>query len=199
MKKLLVLMSFSVLATLFAFTVAKKAIVYKVDAQKSVIEWTGKKVLGSHNGTIKIASGSVTTDGKVPTAGSFIIDMTTIKDVDLTDADYNAKLIGHLKSPEFFDVNQNPTALFTATTITPAGAGNVTVTGKLTIKGISNVVTFPATYTVAGNTLTAVAKGVKVDRTKFNMKFGSKSFFENIGDKAIDDEFTLNITLVATR
>ena len=84
-------------------------------------------------------------------------------------------------------------------TITASGANKVNVSGNLTIKGKTNPVTFPATYTMAGNTLTVVASEVKVDRTLYDIRYGSKSFFESIGDKAIDNEFLLNITLVATK
>ena len=173
-------------------------VTFKVDAQKSKIEWTGKKVTGQHVGTIKIASGEVATNGKVPTAGKFVIDMTSMENTDL-DGDSKGKLMGHLKSEDFFGVEKYPTATFQATKITPAGAGKVNITGNLTIKGKTNAVTFPATYTMAGNTLNVTANSVKVDRTKYDIRYGSKSFFESLGDKAIDDEFLLNINLVATR
>nr|MBC7613543.1 YceI family protein [Pseudopedobacter sp.] len=79
------------------------------------------------------------------------------------------------------------------------GADNVTITGNLTIKGITNEVSFPATVRQRGNILVAVANGVKIDRTKFDIKYGSKSFIAGIGDKAIDNEFELNINLVAKK
>jgi polyisoprenoid-binding protein YceI len=185
--------------SLFAFTTNKNETTYKVDTQKSNIEWTGKKIGGEHKGTIKVSGGSVVTNGKAPVSGTFTIDMKTIANTDLTDADYNAKLVGHLKSDDFFGVDKYPTATFVATKITPAGNGVANVTGNLTIKGTTNAITFPVNYTVSGNTLTAVAKGVAVDRAKYNVKYGSKSFFESIGDKAIEDNFILDITLVAQK
>ncbi|WP_158825303.1 YceI family protein [Mucilaginibacter lacusdianchii] len=198
MKKLTALFTAIIAVSLVAFKPIAP-VTYKVDTQKSSIQWTGKKVLGSHTGTIKLASGAIATNGKVPTTGTFVIDMNSMDNTDLTDADSKGKLLGHLKSDDFFGVSKYPTATFQATKITPAGAGEVNVTGKLTIKGKTDVVTFPAKYVVTGNTLTVSANEVKVNRTKYDIKYGSKSFFESIGDKAIDDEFLLNINLVATR
>ncbi|MCJ8211291.1 YceI family protein [Mucilaginibacter sp. RS28] len=197
MKALKSLLALTLVAGLFAFTTAKKE-TYKVNSAKSNIDWSGKKVLGSHNGSIKIASGAVVTNGNVPVSGNFVIDMRSMSNKDL-DAENGGKLLGHLKSDDFFGVEKYPTAQFVATQITPAGNGVVNVTGNLTIKGITNQVSFPANYTISGNTLTATAKEVKVDRTKYNIKYGSKSFFESIGDKAINDEFLLDITLVAEK
>jgi polyisoprenoid-binding protein YceI len=194
------------LTTLFAAVIAVALVAFKpiapvtfkVDAAKSKIEWTGKKVTGQHTGTIKLASGEVVTNGKVPTGGKFTIDMTSMDNTDLQGGGKD-KLMGHLKSEDFFGVEKYPTSTFTATKITPAGANKVNVAGNLTIKGKTNAITFPATYTLAGNTLTVVANDVKVNRTLYDIKYGSKSFFESIGDKAIDDDFLLNVTLVATR
>ncbi|WDF54944.1 YceI family protein [Mucilaginibacter sp. KACC 22063] len=182
----------------FAFTSAKTE-TYKVNTDKSNIEWTGKKIGGQHNGSIKLAGGTVVTNGKAPVSGNFTIDMKSISNKDITDADYNKKLVGHLTSDDFFGVAQYPTAQFVATKITPAGNGVANVTGNLTIKGITNPISFPVNYTISGNTLTAVAKGVAVNRAKYNVKYGSKSFFESIGDKAIDDDFLLDISLVAEK
>jgi polyisoprenoid-binding protein YceI len=173
-------------------------VAFKVDTNKSKIEWTGKKVTGQHTGTIKLASGEVVTNGKVPTGGKFTIDMNSMDNTDLQGGGKD-KLMGHLKSDDFFGVEKYPTATFTATKITAAGANKVNVTGNLTVKGKTNPVSFPATYTLAGKTLTVVASEVKVDRTLYDIRYGSKSFFESIGDKAIDNEFLLNVTLVATK
>ena len=197
MKKLTLALSVLAIIALFAFTTAKQE-TYKVNTQKSNIEWTGKKVLGSHTGSIKISGGTVVTNGKAPVSGNFTIDMRSMTNKDL-DADNGAKLMGHLKSDDFFGVDKYPTAQFMATKITPVDGNTVNITGNLTLKGTTNVVTFPATYAVSGNMLTATAKGVAVDRTKYGIKFGSKSFFESIGDKAINDDFLLDISLVAEK
>jgi polyisoprenoid-binding protein YceI len=178
----------------FAFTTAPKATTFKVDTKKSIVLWNGKKVTGEHSGTIKLAGGELSLSGTNLTQGSFTIDMTTITSTDGA----GARLEGHLKADDFFGVEKFPTANFVITKVTPA-AGKLTVSGNLTIKGITKALSFPATLAVKGNSLTAVAKGVKVDRTKYDIRYGSKSFFDSIGDKAIDDEFTLDITLVASK
>ncbi len=193
------LLTIGLAATVLSAFAPAKTETYKIDTQKSNIEWTGKKVLGQHNGEIKLASGTIVTEDNVPAKGSFAINMASISNKDLTDDDSRGKLLGHLKSEDFFGVDKHPQAQFATTKITKTGNGAITVAGNLTIKGITNAVSFPATYTVSGNTLTAKAANVKVDRTKYNIKYASKSFFDAIGDKAIDDEFTLNITLVATK
>ncbi len=175
-----------------------KAITYKVDTQKSVLNWEGKKVTGQHNGVVKFNEGTLTVDGAKLTGGTFEFDMNSITSLDLTDAGYNAKFIGHMKSEDFFNTTKYPTSKFVITKVTPKGGNNYDITGNMTIKNITNPVTFPATVIVAGNTITAEGKAV-LDRTKFDIRYGSKSFFENIGDKAIYDDFTINLKTVASK
>ena len=194
MKKVLSTLVAALAFVVFAFTTAPKTSRFKVDTQKSIILWNGKKVTGEHSGTIKLAGGTLSLSGTKLAQGSFTIDMTTITSTDGA----GARLEGHLKADDFFGVEKFPTANFVITKVTPA-AGKLTVSGNLTIKGITKALSFPATLAVKGTSLTAVAKGVKVDRTKYDIRYGSKSFFDSIGDKAIDDEFTLDITLVASK
>ncbi|MBO9730840.1 MAG: YceI family protein [Chitinophaga sp.] len=175
---------------------ARKATVFQVDAKESKLNWTGKKVTGQHQGTINVADGKLEVDNNVLKGGTFSLDTRSILVTDIKDEGGNAKLLGHLKSEDFFAVEKFPTATFATTNVTSKGGGNYEVTGNLTIKGITNPVTFPATVIVAGNKLTAKA-AIKVDRTKYNIKYGSKSFFEGIGDKAIYDDFDLDVVLVA--
>ncbi|WP_443937823.1 YceI family protein [Pedobacter sp. MW01-1-1] len=180
--------------SLSAFKNPTKPVVYTVDAAKSSITWIGKKVTGSHNGTIALKSGTINYDGKKVTGGGFVIDMTTIK-----DADGSANLEGHLKADDFFGVAKYPTSNFVITKV-EGGNGTATVTGNLTIKGITKPVSFPATLAVAADgTLTATAAKIVVDRTKYDIKYGSKSFFDSIGNKAIDDEFEISVKLVAKK
>ncbi|MDB5273516.1 MAG: hypothetical protein JWO58_1883 [Chitinophagaceae bacterium] len=179
-----------------AFT--RASIVFNVDKTKSKVTWVGKKVTGEHTGTISIADGSLTSDGKSILGGTFTIDLTTITCTDLTDADYNAKLVGHLKADDFFGVAKFPKSTFAITKVTSTGGANYKVAGNLTIKGITQAIEFPATITVAGTTVTAKAK-IIVDRTKFDIKYGSASFFDSLGDKAISNDFELNVDLVATK
>lgn len=179
--------------SLSAFTTIKP-VAYTVDAAKSTITWIGKKVTGSHNGTIALQSGTLNVDGKKVTGGTFTIDMNSIK-----DADGSAKLEGHLKADDFFGTAKFPTSTFVITKVAGSGSA-LTITGNLTIKGITKPVSFPATVAVNGDgTVSALAGKIVVDRTKYDIKYGSKSFFDSIGDKAINDEFELAVKLVAKK
>ena len=126
--------------------------------------------------------------------------MNSITCTDLTDKTYNDKLIGHLKSDDFFGTAKHPTAKFEITKVTLKEGVNYDVTGKLTIKGITNEITFPALIkqTETAAKIVTVAT-IKVNRTKFDIKYGSASFFESIGDKAINDEFDLTISVIASK
>ena len=171
---------------------------YKVDTQKSFLNWNGKKVTGEHSGTIKLSDGMMTVDGGKLTGGTFTFDMNSIVDTDLTDAGYNAKFIGHMKSEDFFSTTKHPTSTFKITKVTPKSGDVYDVTGNMTIKGITNAVTFPTTVKITDNAITANGKAT-LDRTKYDIRYGSKSFFENIGDKAIYDDFTVEMKLVASK
>lgn len=170
----------------------------KVDAKASTFNWLGKKFTGEHNGTIGVQSGSLVVNGGKLSGGEFTIDMKSIKCLDLTDAGYNAKLIGHISSPDFFDVAKYPTATLKITKATAKTATNYDITGNLTINGVTQPITFPAVVTVAKDATTATAK-FEVDRTKFGSKYGSKSFFESIGDKVIYDNFQVDVKIVAAK
>lgn len=169
-----------------------------VDAKSSKLVWGAKKVTGTHAGNIPLTSGSLVVDGDKLKGGSFVFDVKNLTVTDVKDAEMNGKLTGHLKSPDFFSVESHPEAKFVITSATPKGAGAYDVTGKLTIKGITNEVKFPATVKSDGKKVTADAK-IVVDRTKYDIKFRSTNFFENLGDKAIDNDFTLEVSLVANK
>jgi polyisoprenoid-binding protein YceI len=194
MKSLLLL--FVTALAVMSFTIAPS--VYNVDKAKSKITWKGSKVVGEHSGTIDILNASFTSEGKKITGGSFEIDMTSIKNTDITDAGYNANLVGHLKSEDFFSVVKFPKSTFLITKLTSKGKNEFLVNGKLTIKGITNDLEFPATIVINGDQITANAK-ITVDRTKFDIKYGSGSFFDNLGDKAISNNFELDVQLVAAK
>lgn len=170
---------------------------YKVDTQQSTVVWNAKKVTGEHTGQVPINSGTVVLEGGRLKGGSFELSLKDLTVTDLKNPDQNARLTGHLKNDDFFAVDKHPTSRLVITSVTPTSAGNYDVTGKLTIKDITNEVKFPAQVKADKNKLTATAK-IIVDRTKYDIKFRSKNFFENLGDKVIDNDFTLDVALVAT-
>lgn len=187
---------FAAVAVAFAFSTAN--VEYKVDKQQSKVNWVGKKVTGEHQGFINISDGKVITNGKTVTGGTFDIDMTSITCTDLTDKGYNDKLVGHLKSDDFFGTEKFPKATLVITSAKDLGKGQYTVAGNLTIKGITKPVEFPAAIQVTEKEVRSTAR-IKVDRTKYDIKYGSGSFFDNLGDKAIDNEFELNVDLIAKK
>lgn len=186
-----------IVLALVAFT-APPASKFKVDTKASTIVWTGKKVTGQHTGNVPLASGELVIDGKTIKEGTFEIDLANLTNTDVTDQEYNAKLVNHLKSDDFFGTEKFPKATFVIGSVTPKAGNEYTVKGKLTIKGKTNDLEFPATIINDGKQLTATAK-IVVDRSKYDVRYGSKTFFENIGDKAISDEFWLDLKLVANQ
>jgi polyisoprenoid-binding protein YceI len=210
MKKILLpaLLGAALLASPAAF--AQKAVsknataavaTYKLQPQLSTLGWDGKAVTHGHNGTIQFTSGDLQVRNNMVVGGTAVVDMKTIKATDITDADNHAKFVGHMSSGDFFDAPAFPTSTFKITSVTPiagaaADADNATITGDMTIKGVTQRVSFPAKVGVKNGVAAATGK-VTIDRTKFGLKYGSKSFFDSIGDKAINDEFTLAFNVIA--
>lgn len=171
---------------------------YNVDVASSSIAWTGYKVTGKHTGYVKVKNGNLTwTDGKL-TGGTFDIDMNSITCTDL-EGEYAGKLVGHLKSDDFFGTAKYPTSKFVITKAIPQDTkGNYKIVGNLTIKEKTNEVKFQAAVNESNGTINATGK-ITIDRSEYDVKFGSGSFFDNLGDKTIYDEFDLNVTLVAKK
>jgi len=157
--------------------------------ETSKLEWLGEKVTGDHKGTINLQSGLLVWKDNKIVSGEFTIDMTSIKDVDA-----NARLEGHLKSEDFFGVEKFPVSKLVITESTPFEKGTGVVKGNLTIKGITQPVEFKASMhkTDAGKWFYA---NIIVDRSKYNVRYGSGSFFDNLGDKTIYDEFKIKVSL----
>ena len=174
----------------------KAPVKFTVDSNATTINWLAKKVTGQHNGKVKVTSGELILDGVNVKGGEFIIDLTAMTIEDLQGSS-NEKLLGHLKSDDFFSVAKFPAAKFILSSATIKSGKTYTVKGKLTIKGITNDIEFPADIVFSGKTMTATSK-IKVDRTKYDIKYRSNNFFENLGDKAIYDDFELDLNLVAT-
>ncbi len=176
--------------------------VYKVDTSLSSMEWFGEKLTGKHNGTIMLSNGTISND-KGTLSGIFEVKMTSIADKDLEDVQWRTKLENHLKGPDFFDTEKFPFAKFITTSISPikdAKEGDFThkVTGSLTIKDKTNEVSFDAVIKTEGNKIACVGTAT-IDRAKFDIKYGSKSFFPEIGDKMIYDEFKVKFNIVAVK
>ncbi|MBF9252299.1 YceI family protein [Pontibacter sp. 172403-2] len=183
-----------------AATTTVAATTLPVNTAGSTMTWNAKKFGGEHTGTVKLSKGSLNVNGRKLTGGSFEIDMTTIADSDITNPEFNSKLTNHLKSEDFFSVEKYPVSTFKITKAVPvanpkAGAPNYTITGDLTIKGITNPVTFPATVKIDGKTAEAVAN-IELDRTKWDIKFRS-GMLGTAADKVIYDNFTINLKLTA--
>ena len=177
--------------SLFVSSFAISAQNVAVNTEKSTIAWHGEKIGGEHDGTIDLKSGELTIENEAITSGNFVVDMTSIKNRDIEDAGYKAKLEGHLKSDDFFGVEKFPTSKLVITKASKFENGTAKVQADLTIKGKTEEVTFDMVQ--AGDNYTAE---LKIDRSKFDVRYGSNSFFDNLGDKAIDDIFTLTVTLV---
>ncbi|AKD03523.1 YceI family protein [Pontibacter korlensis] len=177
--------------------------IYQVVQDQSTVGWHGTKVAGEHKGNIDVQSGELTVNGDQLTGGTIVIDMSTISNSDITAEEDNAKLVGHLKSEDFFGVEKYPTAKFEITSASPianaaAGEPNYNVEGNLTIKETTEKVSFPATVNVENGTVTAKAD-VVVDRSKYDVRYGSETLLGELGDKAISDEFTVSFDLTAKK
>ncbi len=190
MKKNLFNLAFAlVVGTAVTASTPIEVVTKEVKTNESTVTWKGYKVTGSHTGTIDLNSGSLSFDGDKLVGGEFVVNMATLISTDL-EGEYKGKLEGHLKSDDFFGVEKNPTAKLVFTKVTASGKNSYEVTGNLTIKGITNAVTFDVS--VYGSKATAT---MKVDRSLYNVRYGSGSFFDNLGDKTIYDEFDLVVDL----
>lgn len=160
-----------------------------VNVEKSKVTWKAYKVGGGHVGSIQLKEGALMFDKGKLTGGEFVVDMTTLVPTDV-EGESKSKLTNHLKSDDFFGVENHPTSKLVFTKAEAFNKNSYTVTGNLTIKGITNPITL--VVSVYDNKATAT---MKVDRAKYNVKYGSGSFFENLGDKTIYDEFDLVVEL----
>lgn len=165
----------------------------KVDVQNSKLEWFATKVTGAHNGIAPLKNGVLKMDHGVLTGGSFTIDMSKIESTDM-EGEYKEKLDGHLKSEDFFNVEQFPTAMLKISKAEKKADNLYTITADLTIRGITNSISFPANVVAKEGKFSANAE-IKIDRTKWDIKYGSGSFFDDLGDKMIYDEITFKVNI----
>ncbi len=181
-----------ILALALVATVSTYAQQKAIKTSESSISWTGKKVTGSHTGTLNFSSGHLTFSDSNLSGGEFVVDMTSIAVTDLEAGKGKEKLEGHLSSDDFFGTNNHKDAKLVIKKVskTEKATGVYKISGDLTIKGKTNPIIF--SITVSGDSAKAI---LKVDRTKYDIKYGSGSFFDNLGDKTISDEFELLVNL----
>ena len=166
---------------------------FEIAAEQSNINWVGRKVTGAHNGTIAIKEGSLTlTDSKL-SKGNFIIDTTSIKILDITDPATNAQFGGHLASDDFFSSEKYPEAVFLITSL-----NGDRINGDLTIKGITNTVTFPAKIEVKDGIVKANGKLV-IDRTQWGIRYRSGKFYDNLADQTVSDDIEIHMKIIAKK
>jgi len=179
---------------------------FSVDVESSSIEWIGKKVTGQHNGNISILYGNVSrylkTDNSTVIDGQFAIDMTSITNNDIESEEYNKYLVDHLNSSDFFDVEKFKTSTIKIVNndlITNQDSlYNTMITAEITIKGITQEIVFPAKIIFSKDIATAEGT-INIDRTLFDIKYKSKNYFPDIGDKFIYNNFTLNFNIIAKK
>ena len=193
MKKMILLTIVSI-ASLFNIHAQE---LYQISLTNSTVEWIGEKVSGSHSGFINLKSAYFLFKDEKLVGGEFEIDMNTIKCTDIENPKYAVKLEDHLKDNDFFATDKYPTSTFKITNVIFDGTSYM-LTGNITIRGISQEITFPAQFHSHGKKFHADAT-VKVDRTKHDIKYGSGSFFDDLGDRMIYNEFTLKIQLEGTK
>ncbi|MAZ26516.1 MAG: lipid-binding protein [Cytophagaceae bacterium] len=175
---------------------------YMVNKEESVIDWKGSKPTGTHTGTIKLESGILRLQDSTLT-GSFLIDMNTINVTDL-DGDMKNNLESHLKGTvegkedHFFNVKNYPTAAFEITGLEKKD-GKWMMAGNLTIKDQKKNIQFPVSYTQDGTTLKLTSEPFTIDRTHWNVNYGSKSVFDDLGDKFVNDDIELTVKVIAER
>lgn len=165
----------------------------KVDIASSTIKWKGYKPIGSHTGTINLESGNLEVNGDKVEGGFFIANMASLK-----EDEGNKKLERHLRSKDFFEIEVYPISKFEITG-TKNKEGKTYVTGYLTIKDVTKEITFPAIILVNDETVTLTSETFQINRADFNVKYKSKTFFNNLKEKFINDEFDLQVTIVAKK
>lgn len=184
---------FTLALTAFSFSLDKAT----VNTSESTITWTAKKVTGQHHGKVPITSATLDYQNGKILGGTFEMDMTSLTVEDITDPGSNKRLTDHLKSEDFFSVEKHNKSTFKITEAKTSNGKDYQLTGDLTIKNITKPVTFPATVNVTGGKIVATGK-LTFDRTHYDIKYRSGSYFENLADKMIYDDVELDVKLVAS-
>jgi len=178
--------------------VEKVAIVNNVDLTTSMMTWKGTKPTGEHNGTVALKSGGLVVENGVLKEGEFVIDMSTIKNLDMAGSAGAGKIEAHLKNADFFDIAVYPTSTFVITSVLEVEA-NIAVTGNLTIKDVTKSITIPAKISTEDGVTTFTSALFNIDRADFNVKYGSKRWIEGLKDKFIDDLVEMSFVVKTTK
>ena len=192
MKKIFLTIALAII-TAFSFATNPHIDNVRVNAENSTIKWMGSKVASSHEGTVTIQKGMLMIDHGDLVGGQFSIDMTSISNTDM-EGRKKERLEWHLKNADFFDVEQFPLAMITIAKAEKGEGNFYKIVADLTIKGITHSVTFPAKVEINGLNFSARAK-IKIDRTKWDIKYGSNTFYD-LGDRAIYNDFLLKFQLL---
>jgi polyisoprenoid-binding protein YceI len=197
---------------------------YAIDTERSVVTWIGSKPSGKHNGSIPIKEGKISIENNQVVGGSITINIIEINNNDLVDnAEMQSKLLNHLKSAEFFDATNYPTANFTITSVStfspeeavkikeeydteykPASASEHRVaspthkiTGNLTMRDKTLSVSFPANVKMEDGKIMARAK-FNIDRTLWNLKYNDEAgVIDKAKDKFIYNTVNVGFNIVA--
>ena len=176
--------------------VEETIMVNNVDLTTSIMTWKGTKPTGSHDGIVSFSSGGMIVENGVLKEGEFVIDMSTIKNLDMEGSDGAGKIEKHLKAADFFDVEMYPTSKFVITSVLDV-EGNTAVTGNLTIKDVTKSITIPATVSTTDGITTFKSELFNIDRADFNVKYGSKRWIEGLKDKFIDDLVEMSFVVIS--
>ena len=185
------------IAALTLVSVSAFAQTYKVDTAKTKLVWVGKKVTGQHTGAVSAKSGNLVFKGEELVGGEVIVDMNTITCTDITDAKTNGDFLGHIKSPDFYDVAKHPEAKLVIKSAKKSGK-NYAVVADLTIKGKTAPVNFSLEVVKSDKTVSGKTKLV-FDRTVWDIRYGSGKFFKGLGDKVIHDEIEVSVDVTAAQ
>ncbi len=172
-----------------------KAEEYVLNKKETSVKWKGKKIGGEHYGMVTLKSGVLEIDGKAVKGGKFVIDMNSMTNEDIEGEEWNKKLINHLKSPDFFEVEKYPEAVFVLKETERKSGDFYKMKGNLTIKDVTRPFAFVAEITKMNGQWHATGTMI-IDRSDYNVKYGSKRFFKNLGDKLISDKFTLDFWIM---
>lgn len=177
---------------------------FDVDTEKSVVRWTGRNLFNHHEGTVSLASGSLQVTDNILTHAEFVIDMRSIANSDLTDGTWNAMLLKHLSTDDFFATKLYPTARFVAEKAEPiadstAGTPNYIISGQFTLRDVTKPLSFPAVIALQDEDHLAGQAELDLDRTQYGSIYGSGKFFAFLGKHVVNDDIHLHLKIAATR